>query len=393
MNRLVRIIVILLAITSVVIAGDTIEESFEISPGELLEMDLETGGSIAIVGWDKNEVSVKVYLSGRDWEDCEVEFDKKSSGLEIISRYDSYRRNKNARVEFEIQVPNKFDLDLETNGGTIELDNIEGNLQGKTLGGSLDFQNLTGDLYFRTNGGSIDCSNIKGEADLKTNGGSITCSDSEINGRAHTNGGSVRMRNVAGDFKCTTNGGRVIYDNDEDFKGKSSNDVIRIKTMGGSIDVVEAPLGADVHTNGGDIEIKSAGEFVKAHTNGGDIYIGQVDGWVDVDTYGGDITVAVTGDGTESGKDIEMRSNNGEIELTLPANFSGEFDIELAYTKRGRRQYKIISDFDLKTRESDDWDYDRGSPRKYIDGTGVVGDGKNKVRITTINGDIIIKKD
>jgi DUF4097 and DUF4098 domain-containing protein YvlB len=384
---------IFIAITGVSVSGDTIEKSFDISSGKKLEMDLDTGGSIAITGWDKDEVEVKVYLSGRDWESCDIEFDENSSGLEITSDFDSYRRNRRARVEFEIKVPKKFDLDLETNGGEIELDNVEGDLQGKTLGGSLDLQNLKGDIYFRTNGGSIDCSNIKGEADLKTNGGSINCSDSEINGRAHTNGGSVRMRNVAGDFKCTTNGGRVIYDNDENFAGKSINDVIRIKTHGGNIDVVEAPKGADVHTNGGDIDIKSAGEFVKAHTNGGDIYVGEIDGWVDVTTNGGDITVNVIGSGNEAGKDLELRSNGGEIELTLPGDFSGEFDIELAYTKKSRRHYKIISDFDLKISESDEWDYDRGSPRRYIDGTGIAGDGKNKVRITTVNGDVIIKKE
>jgi hypothetical protein len=76
----------------------------------------------------------------------------------------------------------------------------------------------------------------------------------------------------------------------------------------------------------------------------------------------------------------------------LPTDFSAEFDIELAYTKKSRRVYEIISDFDLKLSESDEWQYDCGSARKYIEGKGIVKGGYNKIRIATINGDVIIRK-
>jgi DUF4097 and DUF4098 domain-containing protein YvlB len=200
------------------------------------------------------------------------------------------------------------------------------------------------------------------------------------------------MRNVSGDFDCTTNGGRVTFDNDKSFKPKDKNEVVKIRTKGGDIDVSEAPLGANVKTNGGDISIESAAEFVIAETNGGNITVDEIDGWIEAHTNGGDIMVRVIG--SESGKDraIELSSNGGEIRLTLPSDFSGQFDLSLAYTKRTRREYRIISDFDITTSETDEWDYSHGSPRKYIDGTGDINDGKNKIRIRTVNGDIKIIK-
>jgi len=390
-----RILIIIAAISlgaSMSFAGERIEKEFDVSPGELLEIDLNTGGSIDIMGWDDNKISVKAYLSGPDYEDCIVEFDEKSGGLEILSSYHTKWRSRSSHLEFEIRIPRKFDLDIETNGGDITVENVEGELSGITHGGDLDLADLKGDIRFKTNGGNVECHNLYGEADLKTNGGNITCADSEINGEAHTNGGNVNIRNVSGDFECTTNGGQVSYENDDDFTAQKSTQVIRINTMGGDIDVDNAPLGADLHTNGGDIEIKSAGRFVQASTNGGNIYIGQIDGWVNVGTNGGDVTVTVIGDEKGQKRDIDLRSNGGEIELTLPADFSAEFDIELAYTKKSRQVYKIISDFDLKISESDEWKYDWGSARKFIEGKGIAKDGRNKVRVATVNGDVVIRK-
>jgi DUF4097 and DUF4098 domain-containing protein YvlB len=374
-------------------AGDTIERTFATEADKLLEVDLETGGSIAIAGWDKNEAHIVVLREGRDWDECKFEFNESPSGIEVTSSRDRRWRDFNARINVEIQVPRTYNLDITTTGGRVSIENITGKIIGQTNGGELDFDRLDGDISFHTNGGKIHASNIKGEVNLKTNGGAITFTDSQVNGRAHTNGGSIDVIGVTGNLQCTTNGGRVRYDNeDKSDKTPAIDDVVTLRTMGGEIDLAEAPYGADVKTNGGDISIKKAAKFVEAHTNGGDIYIDEVDGWVDASTNGGDVVVNVIDSHKTSDHAVDISSNGGEIRLTLPKDFSGQFDIELAYTKNARRDYKIISDFDIKTRETDDWNFDHGTPRKYIEGGGQIGDGANKVRIRTINGDVIIKK-
>ena len=68
-----------------------------------------------------------------------------------------------------------------------------------------------------------------------------------------------------------------------------------------------------------------------------------------------------------------------------------EIDITLQYTKDSRKP-KIVSDFRIDEEETTEWDHHDGSPRKYIYGTGTVGDGKNRIRIRTINGNVYLRK-
>ena len=83
----------------------------------------------------------------------------------------------------------------------------------------------------------------------------------------------------------------------------------------------------------------------------------------------------------------------GDITLTVPENFSMDIDIELAYTKGSWKNYRINSDFDLNIEKSPDWVKEKGSYRKYIYGRAKIGNGRNSVRIKTVNGHINLKKE
>jgi DUF4097 and DUF4098 domain-containing protein YvlB len=167
--------------------------------------------------------------------------------------------------------------------------------------------------------------------------------------------------------------------------GASIGDQVDINTMGGDIDVSDAPAGAEVQTMGGDITIDSVQEFVRAKTMGGDIRIQEADGWVKATTMAGDIQVMVIG-----GHDVELTSMSGEVTLVMPEGADLDIDIELSYTKNSSRKYKIYSDFPIDQSESEKWDYDHGSPRKTI--SGVASGGGNRVVIRTINGNVYLKR-
>jgi DUF4097 and DUF4098 domain-containing protein YvlB len=139
---------------------------------------------------------------------------------------------------------------------------------------------------------------------------------------------------------------------------------------------------------GGRIHIRSAREFVEATTMGGAITIDEVDGRVEASTMGGDVKVTVVGAGGE----VEIESMKGTLELTLPAGFSGDFDVEVAYTRNSDRSFEIKSDFPLRQERTNEWEYGHGTPRKYIRGKGVAGAGAHRVTLRTINGDIVIRR-
>lgn len=157
-------------------------------------------------------------------------------------------------------------------------------------------------------------------------------------------------------------------------------------SMGGDIDVPSAPDGATLRTMGGDIRVGSARGRVIAKTMGGNIEVLRLEGSLDAGTMGGNVDVdVVRGGGT-----IEISSLGGHVEITLPADFSGTFEIELEQDEEGRKN-EIISDFPLQIRESKKNNWLRPDTT-VLHGTGRNGTGANRVRITTIGGDIRIRK-
>jgi DUF4097 and DUF4098 domain-containing protein YvlB len=107
---------------------------------------------------------------------------------------------------------------------------------------------------------------------------------------------------------------------------------------------------------------------------------------------GGDVTVTMTGDPTKGKRDVNLTSMGGDITLTVPSGLSMDIDLEIEYTKKRDKDYKIISDFNIQQKHTDEWDKSKGSSRKYIYGKGQVKDGKHKIKIKTVNGNIVLKR-
>ena len=156
--------------------------------------------------------------------------------------------------------------------------------------------------------------------------------------------------------------------------------------MGGEIETEDAPEGADVSTMGGDIHIKQAEKFVRAKTMGGDIAIDSVDGWVQATTMGGNLDVTVTG----AGGDVTLTSMSGKVVLHVPRGFGMTLELEVAFTKNSLKNYTITAPGSATQTVTPDWDYDQGSPRKYIRKAGSVNGGGHAVTVKTVNGNITV---
>jgi DUF4097 and DUF4098 domain-containing protein YvlB len=366
---------------SLAFSQETIRRSFNVSPGQMLTLTLKTGGEIRITGWDRPVVSVDGLSKGRDGKNATVEFEQTNAGVQVTSRYIHQQDNKNASLEFDVSVPKRFDVAIDSMGGAIRISEIEGRLNGKTMGGELRL------------------SNIKGNVDLSTMGGEINLTNSEVDGTLSTMGGNVVFEDVIGNVKGSSMGGNVVYRNVRRLVSSRSpgppdsvGEEVNISTMGGEIRVDDAPLGANVSTMGGDVNVGRAARFVKVKTMGGDIRIQAIDGWVEAETMGGNVSVNMIGAENGTRRSANISSKGGEITLTVPTSLSVQFDLELAFTRNSKQNYTIASDFPLQIRDTPSWDYSRGSPRKFIYGTGMSGGGKHRIRIETINGNITIKR-
>jgi DUF4097 and DUF4098 domain-containing protein YvlB len=358
-----------------------ITREFPAAAGGKLILDLEAGGAVEIVGTGGSSISVTYTLSCTP--ECDIAFDPQKGGLEITTAYKKDGGRQHSDIDLEIRVPRSFDLELNSMGGGVSIDGVEGTFEGETKGGELTLHD------------------VKGEAKLTTMGGEITVTDSSLDGQLKTMGGEVTLENVVGDVKGSSMGGNVRYKNVRRSDGRLASpervgkdladatpDSVQISTMGGDVEVHDAPEGADLQTMGGDISVENARRFVRAKTMGGDIEIGSVDGWVQATTMGGEIEVTVTG----KGGDVMLTSLSGNVTLRVPRGFGMNLDLEIAYTRNSRQEYKIDAPGGLKPAVSPDWDYDKGSPRKYIRAAGAVNGGGNKVRIETVNGNITVKE-
>lgn len=353
-------------------------EEFRMSSGGELVLDLKTGATVEITGTGGSTVSVSYEMECTP--ECDIAFEEDGDRLSVTTRYATSTRNQSSNVDLRIEVPRRFDLKLNSMGGGLSIDGVEGKFTGKTMGGEIVLHD------------------VWGEAGLKTMGGKITLTDSELDGSLETMGGEVLFENVVGDVRGKSMGGNVRYKNVQRRDGQlgspartggdldaSTSETVQISTMGGAIEIDEAREGADVHTMGGNIEIRDADRFVRAKTMGGDILIDAVDGWVEAITMGGDVDVIVTG----SGGDVKLVSKSGDITLHVPSGFSMELDLEIAYTRNSQQDFKIDTPYTLQHSVSDDWDREEGSPRKFIRAKGSTG-GANSVRIETVNGNITV---
>jgi DUF4097 and DUF4098 domain-containing protein YvlB len=232
------------------------------------------------------------------FEDFILDFEQSGDVVRIIGDYERANRwfgsdNNKLRVEFLARIPDKFDVDLETGGGSIYVDNLEGKVRVSTSGGSLRFNRIKGPVDASTSGGSITLKSCEGYADVRTSGGSINIGNVDGDVLAKTSGGSITVDEVKGSIEATTSGGSVTAQISEQPKSDC-----RLSTSGGSVTVYLAEdinVDLDARTSAGRVdsdfkvevhgrytrsslrgEINGGGPELYLRTSAGNIYINEI---------------------------------------------------------------------------------------------------------------------
>jgi len=160
-------------------------------------------------------------------------------------------------------------------------------------------------------------------------------------------------------------------------------------SMGGDLTVDYAPNGATLRTMGGDIRVSRSNDLVVAKTMGGNIRIRQLEGSLDAGTMGGNVDVEISGNG--NGRVIDVRSMGGHLDVTVPREFSGNFDVELEQSGDDDRDHRIDSDIPLHIVET--------THRlllhevRVLHGTSSGATNGNRVHLKTMGGEIRIRRE
>ena len=270
-----------------------LEKSYQMKDWENLYVSA-SGADIKVDSWDKQEVYVKIFGNHRAEEKLKYEIYQDGPVVKVIIKRKGSFFNwswGNRSVYVEAKVPKKFNTNLETSGGDIEVKNITGGFKFDTSGGDISALNLNGKLHAETSGGDIKLDTHYGYMDVSTSGGDIDCKNVSGDLKAETSGGDINVELKDGKINCETSGGgiRILY--------TGVNKGIDASTSGGTIRAkLPSDFNANVHleTSGGEIEnnftntraskvkrseliaeYNSGGPTLHLETSGGDIIVDQ----------------------------------------------------------------------------------------------------------------------
>ncbi|MEW6655097.1 MAG: DUF4097 family beta strand repeat-containing protein, partial [Bacteroidota bacterium] len=136
------------------------EKTFQMKDDQNLFVEV-SGANVKIENWNKQEVYVKI--SGNHNAASKLKYDVFQEGdavRVVIKRKDSFWNwfGSNIKVKVEAFVPAKFNAQVKTSGGDINVKGITGRFSFETSGGNINLKNLNGKVNAETSGGDIELS-------------------------------------------------------------------------------------------------------------------------------------------------------------------------------------------------------------------------------------------
>ncbi|MFQ6615504.1 MAG: DUF4097 domain-containing protein [Fidelibacterota bacterium] len=299
-------------------------------------------------------------------------------------------RGWHASLDYSIRVPTLFSLKVNSRGGDVEVDKVKGQIDLITGGGDMDLSHLTGRVTASTSGGDMDGYELSGRVFLNTAGGDIDVESVQGDLTVRTSGGDIRVENVHGGVSVTTAGGDIDLMDIEgreivgrtgggDIAAAGITGRVDLSTSGGNISTENISGDLDASTSGGDIEMENTMGDAQVWTSAGAIVGKEMLGAVNAQTSAGDIVIIKVWDSGLDEHDIDLKTSAGDIELTLPGNFSARFWARVLspYEKPGE---SIVTDFPLTITASE----------AIARAKGTLNDGVYSVRLESAVGTITI---
>ena len=284
-------------------------------------------------------------------------------------------RSSSLSAAYNIRVPQRFNLDIETQGGDVTVeDPLQGELHGTTAGGEITASDVTGPVKVETAGGNITLWNIGRHLEARTAGGNILLGSVKGSAVLETSGGEIGTGQIEGSLRAETAGGDVVIER--------ATGAVVAQTSGGQIRIGPSGGAVRAQTAGGSIRLQGARGRVEVETAGGSIDLYRMQGAIKASTAQGRILAQIDAD-RRTFAASELETSMGDVQVYLPASLPLTIDaaIEMA------AGHRILSDFPLNI-QGEDQEFDQ----REIRGHGALNGGGQVLRIRTVNGNIEIRK-
>ena len=256
-----------------------------------------SGGSIHVQGVQQNTINYTVRervragseeAARREFSNMKFTVSNSADAALLRAECEGYRHGS---IDFDVQAPAQTSMiRMETDGGSVAAQNINGKVAANTGGGSIHVDQIGDAVYAESGGGSIDIGKVGGAVHVETGGGSI------------------RIGSAGGEVVASSGGGTLMI---------GSGKAMKLETGGGSIQVVKCDGRMSAETGGGSIELGEIIGPADVETGGGSIRVGPISGGVRAETGSGPIIATLAqGEGFTPSR---LETSAGDITVYVPA--------------------------------------------------------------------------
>lgn len=213
--------------------------------GSAIAIDGRQNGGISVKGWDQGQVLIRARVqtgapTAAEAADLARQIRIETSGAKIYASGPDNRRNYHWDVSYEVFVPRRADLSLETHNGGISISEVNG---------KIDFNALNGGVVLRRVGGAVRGSTTNGGLVIELSGDRW---DGETLDVRTTNGGIVLSvpENYSANLQTGTTNGSINVDFPVTVQGQINKHLAVNLGSGG-------PTVKAITTNGG-VRVKRA---------------------------------------------------------------------------------------------------------------------------------------
>ena len=247
-------------------------------------------GSVAIIGWDRDEVQVAGTLTG-DVEDVIVDSGRKTA---IKVKYPRNRKNSRASADLVIHVPAGSRVDVECISASVEISDVTGEVDAESISGEVTVKGPCAMVSAESISGSVTYEGKSPVVNLASVSGEIAASGGEAEVEAGTVSGSIRLEFAAyRELKVESVSGDAVVSGDLSASGRfnfelHSGDLTL--TVPGDVD---ADFQVETFSGGIDNDFGQKSRKTSKYTPGRELEFSNGDGSarVRIDTFSGDVII------------------------------------------------------------------------------------------------------
>ena len=166
---------------------EVVEKSFLLQKTGSFSLN-NVAGNIIVYSWDKEEAKMIATKSISSWgiddpeellDKIEIEIVSQPKNLKIHTRYPVFSWIKNARVDYQLWIPEAASVRLESVSGAIQMEEHLNRVYAKTVSGSIKLNNIKGNVEVKTVSGQVSARQIKGDIRANSVSGSLIFRDSQ----------------------------------------------------------------------------------------------------------------------------------------------------------------------------------------------------------------------